>query len=178
MNRRFFLFSGIAGLAIVAGGSFAALSLPETEASTASPIDAEEHARAIAALAPPKRSRPVVAIIAGSRGGETTDFLVPFGVLSRSQVADVRALAIREGPLPLMPARHRQVNERRDTTRRMTAPGLVIWRAKRRRSRPRPKMPWRGRLDDRWLRDCCGESGRDWRPGRGSIGTSGRVAVI
>jgi hypothetical protein len=74
MNRRFFLFSGIA---IVAGGSFAALSLPETEASTASPIDAEEHARAIAALAPPKRSRPVVAIIAGSRGGETTNFLVP-----------------------------------------------------------------------------------------------------
>ena len=43
-----------------------------------------------------------------------------------------------------------------------TASGLVIWRAKRRRSRPRPKMPWRGRLDDRWLRDCCGESGRDW----------------
>jgi transposase len=42
-----------------------------------------------------------------------------------------------------MPDRHRQVNERRDTTRRMTASGFVIWRA-RRRSRPRPKMPRRG----------------------------------
>jgi transcriptional regulator GlxA family with amidase domain len=104
MNRRFFLVSGIAGLAVAAGGYLAVLSLPETEASTASPIDADEHARTIAALAPPKRSRPLVAVVAGSRGGETTDFLVPFGVLSRSQVADVRALAVREGPLPLMPA--------------------------------------------------------------------------
>lgn len=104
MNRRFFLFSGIAGIAIAAGGSLAVVSLPETEASPASPIDADEHARTIAALAPPKRSRPLVAVVAGSRGGETTDFLIPFGVLSRSQVADVRALAVREGPLPLMPA--------------------------------------------------------------------------
>jgi hypothetical protein len=84
MNRRFFLFSGIAGLAIVTGGALGVLSLPETEASTAPPIDADEHARTIAALAPPKRSRPLVAVIAGSRGGETTDFLIPFGVLSRS----------------------------------------------------------------------------------------------
>lgn len=99
MNRRFFLFSGIAGLAIMTGGGLAVLSLPETEALTAPPIDAEEHARTIAALAPPKRSRPLVAVIAGSRGGETTDFLIPFGVLSRSQVADVRALGRARGTL-------------------------------------------------------------------------------
>jgi transcriptional regulator GlxA family with amidase domain len=104
MNRRFFLFSGITGLAIMTGGGLAVLSLPETEALTAPLIDAEEHARTIAALAPPKRSRPLVAVIAGSRGGEATDFLIPFDVLSRSQVADVRALAIREEPLPLIPA--------------------------------------------------------------------------
>jgi putative intracellular protease/amidase len=42
--------------------------------------------------------------VAGSRGGETTDFLIPFGVLTRSRVADVRALGVREGPVRLMPA--------------------------------------------------------------------------
>lgn len=104
MKRRLFLVSGVAGLAVVAGVPLAVLSLPETEAVAPSPIGADEHARTIAALAPPKRALPIVAVVVGSQGGETTDFLVPFGVLTRSRVADVRALGVREGPVPLMPA--------------------------------------------------------------------------
>jgi putative intracellular protease/amidase len=47
---------------------------------------------------------PVVVVIADNGGTETTDFLVPFGVLSRAGVADVRAVALRPGPVALHPA--------------------------------------------------------------------------
>lgn len=48
--------------------------------------------------------RPLVAVVADNAGTETTDFLVPFGVLSRADVATVRAVALREGPVELHPA--------------------------------------------------------------------------
>jgi putative intracellular protease/amidase len=50
------------------------------------------------------RQRPIVAIVGDNNGTETTDFLVPFGVLSRSGVADVVAVSRVDGPLQLMPA--------------------------------------------------------------------------
>ncbi len=67
-------------------------------------IDSSEHARTIEALKPPKRQRPVVAILAANIGTETTDFLVPHGVLSRADVADVWALAMQPGHVALHPA--------------------------------------------------------------------------
>ena len=62
-------------------------------------VPAEEQARTIAALAPPKRARPVIAVIGDNPGAETTDYLVPFAVLTQSGVADVQALATGPGPL-------------------------------------------------------------------------------
>ena len=67
-------------------------------------ISAEEETATLAALKPPKRERPVVAVLGLNEGSETTDYLVPFGVIKRSGVADVFALAIRPGPVTLMPA--------------------------------------------------------------------------
>ena len=59
----------------------------------------------LAALKPPKRpGRPVIAVIGLNEGTETTDYLVPFGVLKRADVADVLALSTRSGPITLMPA--------------------------------------------------------------------------
>jgi len=55
-------------------------------------------------LKPPKRAHPVIAIIGENGGTETTDFLVPFGVLSRADVADVYALGTQPGPIKMMPA--------------------------------------------------------------------------
>lgn len=46
---------------------------------------------------------PVVAVVAHNDGTETTDFLVPFNVLSRSGVAEVVAVSLREGPVELHP---------------------------------------------------------------------------
>jgi transcriptional regulator GlxA family with amidase domain len=47
------------------------------------------------------RSRPLVIVVADSAGAETTDFIIPYGVLKDSGVADVRTLLTRAGPVPL-----------------------------------------------------------------------------
>lgn len=64
----------------------------------------EEQKRSISALRPPKRERPLIAILGDNAGTETTDFLVPYGVLTESNVADVIAVAPEAGPIQLMPA--------------------------------------------------------------------------
>jgi putative intracellular protease/amidase len=58
----------------------------------------------MAALEPPKRRRPVVAIIGANAGTELTDYLMPFGVLRRADVADVMAVSTTAGPVTLYPA--------------------------------------------------------------------------
>lgn len=50
------------------------------------------------------RDKPLVAVVGENRMTELVDFLVPFGLLGRSGVAEVLALSTREGPLALMPA--------------------------------------------------------------------------
>lgn len=67
-------------------------------------ISAEEAAQTLAALKPPKRARPVVAVVGANDGTETTDYLIPYGVLKRSGVADVVALGTRAGPMTMMPS--------------------------------------------------------------------------
>ncbi len=67
-------------------------------------ISAEEAAQTLAALKPPKRARPVVAVVGANDGTETTDYLIPYGVLKRSGAADVFALGTRAGPMTMMPS--------------------------------------------------------------------------
>jgi putative intracellular protease/amidase len=67
-------------------------------------VDADEQAATIAGLRPPKRQRPVVAVLGLNDGTETTDYLVPYAVLKQSSVADVWALATEPGVLRLHPA--------------------------------------------------------------------------
>src|SRR5262245_15277335 len=67
-------------------------------------IDDAERAQTLAGLAPPKRARPVIAVLAANAGTETTDFLLPYAVLRQSGVADVLAVATEPGPVTLMPA--------------------------------------------------------------------------
>lgn len=69
----------------------------------AAAIDNAEHARTIEAMRPPKRERPVIAILALNEATEVTDFLVPYGVLQRAKVADVIVVAERVAPVPLHP---------------------------------------------------------------------------
>lgn len=64
----------------------------------------DEHARTVRALQPPKRARPVVAVLAENDGTETTDFVIPYSVLVEAGVADVVAVATGPGPIQLVPA--------------------------------------------------------------------------
>jgi putative intracellular protease/amidase len=82
--------------AVVPGERHAAAALPI--------VSSDEEARTLAAMKPPKRARPIIAIIGANDGTETTDYLVPYGVLKRSGVADVYALGTRGGAMTLMPA--------------------------------------------------------------------------
>ena len=47
------------------------------------------------------RSRPLVVVVAQKDGAETTDFVVPYGVLKESGVAEVRSLSTSAGPVKL-----------------------------------------------------------------------------
>ncbi|WP_424630207.1 DJ-1/PfpI family protein [Bradyrhizobium sp. SYSU BS000235] len=74
---------------------------------TASPapeqIASDEHQKVIAALKPPKRQRPAIALIAANDGTEVADFLTAYGILKESGVADVTAVAERQGAIRLYP---------------------------------------------------------------------------
>jgi putative intracellular protease/amidase len=100
------LRSGLGAAALLAAAGAAwILSLPPAPAVGAAPPIAEEEAGAtIAALRPPKRPRPLVAVVGANGGTETTDYLMPYGILRRADVADVVALGMGPGPVALYPA--------------------------------------------------------------------------
>ena len=60
--------------------------------------------RLLAALKPPKRQRPLIAIVGINDATEATDYLMPYGILRRADVADVVPLATEPGPVKLYPA--------------------------------------------------------------------------
>ena len=73
-------------------------TLPPAPSFAAAPPIAKEEAEAtIAALKPPKRQRPLIAIIGINDATETTDYLMPYGILGRADVADVVTLATESG---------------------------------------------------------------------------------
>lgn len=77
-------------------------------AAGAPPIESREarSAQAVGGLVipPPKagRSKPLVAVIGQNAGAETTDFIIPYGVLKDADVAEVRAVSSGPGPVRLM----------------------------------------------------------------------------
>jgi len=99
VERRLFLMG-------IVYGSVAACSIEKSSGDAPVPaiISAEEQRETIAGLRPPKRQRPVVAIVADNRGSETTDLMIPYAVLTRSGVADVIVVAPDPSPIALMPA--------------------------------------------------------------------------
>jgi len=95
-------FGAVALVAIIFGGWILTLP-PAPSVAAAPPIAKEEAAATIAALKPPKRQRPLIAIIGINDATETTDYLMPYGILRRADVADVVTLATRSGPMSLFP---------------------------------------------------------------------------
>src|ERR1700754_44425 len=94
---------GAAALLVTIGGG-CIFTLPEAPSfGAAPPITKQEAEAPIAALKPPKRERPLIAIIGINDSTETTDYLMPYGILRRADVADVVALATGPGPVTLFP---------------------------------------------------------------------------
>jgi putative intracellular protease/amidase len=103
---KWFVLSFVIGVTLAAGAGMAWLaSLPSSTSAYAPPsIPAAETEAMLAALQPPKRARPLIAVIGINDATETTDYLMPYGVLKRADVADVTALSTRPGPVTLFPA--------------------------------------------------------------------------
>ncbi len=106
MSRSFFIRGGVALVVLsLAGFGGWMLSLPAaTVAAEAPPVPQAETDAMLASLAPAKRERPLVAVIGLNDATETTDYLMPTGILRRADVADVIMLATGPGRVQLYPA--------------------------------------------------------------------------
>ncbi|MBI5719104.1 MAG: DJ-1/PfpI family protein [Burkholderiales bacterium] len=106
MKRRALWYGALGAviLPLVIGAGWIA-SLPSPPAAAPAPeVTQAETDATLAALKPPKRKRPLVAVIGLNDATETTDYLMPYGILRRADVADVVALATGPGPVTLYPA--------------------------------------------------------------------------
>ena len=105
MNWQLALWSGLGAAALLgaaaAGWIFSLPSAPSL--MTPPPIAKEETDLTLAALRPPKRKRPLIAIVGINDSSETTDYLMPYGILTRADVADVVTLGTQPGPVTLFP---------------------------------------------------------------------------
>jgi len=106
MKSRRLLWSALGAFVfLIAIGGVWIFSLPATPLVAAPPAIAQDERDAmVAALKPPKRQRPLIAIIGINDATETTDYLMPYGILTRADVADVVTLATAPGPMTLFPA--------------------------------------------------------------------------
>jgi len=50
------------------------------------------------------RSRPVIAVVGDNGGTEVTDFVMPYGILAQSGLAEIVTVAPRSGPVRMLPA--------------------------------------------------------------------------
>ena len=105
MSKSWFIWGGVALVVLsLAGFGGWVLGLPSATAAEAPPVPQKEMDAMLAALKPPKRERPLVAVIGINDATETTDYLLPAGILRRADVADVMMLATGPGPVRLYPA--------------------------------------------------------------------------
>lgn len=106
MKKRVVAAWGVVGVVILAAGGLGIwlAMLPPGTAASAPPVPASETAAMLEALQPPAGQRPVVAVIGLNDATETTDYLMPTGILRRADIADVTMLATGPGPVQLYPA--------------------------------------------------------------------------
>lgn len=103
MSKSVLIWGGVAIvlLALVVFASWV-FSLPsETTVEEAPAVPQAEIDAMLESLRPSKRERPLVAVIGLNDATETTDYLMPTGILRRADVADVVMLATGPGPVQL-----------------------------------------------------------------------------
>ncbi len=102
--KTFFTWSAVALALLLLGFGGWLFSLPPASVVSAPPVPESEMAAMLTALQPPKRARPLVAVVGINDATETNDYLMPAGILRRAGVADVLLLATSAGPVKLYPA--------------------------------------------------------------------------
>jgi putative intracellular protease/amidase len=102
-RHKMYIGAGIAVVAVAVALQFLSRP-PQSPASPPPAIGEDEVAATLAALKPPKRARPLVAMIGINESTEVTDYLMPAGILRRADVADVFMVATGPGPVKLYPA--------------------------------------------------------------------------
>lgn len=97
MNR--YLLAALLALAVLM--RTAACAAPAVPATTVAAIRPDPLPLKLPA---PKagHARPLVAVLADNKGSETTDFIIPYGVLKDSGAAEVVSVSTRPGPVKLM----------------------------------------------------------------------------
>lgn len=106
MPMRYLIWAGLALVILpVAGIGLWLATLPATSAAfSPPPVPQAEMDAMLAGLKPPKRPRPLVAVVGLNDATETTDYLMPTGILRRADIADVVTLSTGPGPVKLYPA--------------------------------------------------------------------------
>lgn len=106
MPMRYLIWAGLAFIALpVAGIGLWLATLPATSAAfSPAPVPQAETDAMLIALKPPKRARPLIAVVGLNDATETTDYLMPTGILRRADIADVVTLSTGPGPVKLYPA--------------------------------------------------------------------------
>jgi len=95
-----------AGMAVlVLAGCSSGAPLPPPPRDDAAALQRDQQAF-VDAMKPrsPGGSRPVIAVLASNDGTEMTDLLLPYAVLGRADIAEVRIVAPRAGRIDLFPA--------------------------------------------------------------------------
>ncbi|MDF0523068.1 DJ-1/PfpI family protein [Bradyrhizobium yuanmingense] len=106
MSWRNLAWTVLGGMTLLAAiGATWLLLLPAAPASGPAPaISRDETEATLAALKPPKRKRPLIAIVGINDMSETTDYLMPYGILARADIGDVLTLSTQPGAVTLYPA--------------------------------------------------------------------------
>jgi transcriptional regulator GlxA family with amidase domain len=105
MSKAAFIWGGGALIILsIAGLGGWLFSLPPATAVGEAPPVPQQEADAMLAFLKPKRERPLIAVMGINDATETTDYLMPTGILRRADVADVMMLATDPGPMRLYPA--------------------------------------------------------------------------
>ena len=91
-------------LAIVGFASLLTFTFSTSGADSYTPMAIEQQSDLPQYSARFGRIRPIIAVIGENTYTEVTDYVVPYGVLSEANIADVYALATQAGPLQMMPA--------------------------------------------------------------------------
>jgi len=95
-ERHAMRLSHLLGSTLLLSLAGAPLTASRAGAAEAAPVSAA----ALVVPAPKAgRARPLIAVVADSDGAQTTDFIVPYGVLNESGVADVRSVSTRGGTI-------------------------------------------------------------------------------